>query len=200
MVSCTGEKIMAKVQHRKAAKDYPDNNIKKGEMYYYTKIKTGPYSSREMRQKEPFKPSQLTSSEYLSSLYSWDESLAALTSMDDAQGLVDEIRELGEAQQEKLDNMPEGLQQGDTGQMIQERIDACETAASEIEEIISDYESEKDDHECKRADYYAAEAAVEEATEPAELEDAQIELSMLDDPGDFDESEFLDRVKEVSVG
>jgi len=190
---------MAKVQHRKAAKDYPDHDIKKGEMYYYVKIKTGPYSSREMRQKKPFKPSQLTSSEYLGALYSWQESLDALTCMDDAQMMADEIRELGEQQQEKLDNMPEGLQQGDTGQMIQERIDACEQAASEIEEIISNWESARDENEDLRTEYDAAETKMEEATDPDELEKASEEFAQLEEPDDFDESEYLDRVKEVSV-
>ena len=56
---------MARVHHRKAAKDYPDHGIAKGDLYYYTKIKTGPRSSRVLRSKEPFKRSQLTSSEFL---------------------------------------------------------------------------------------------------------------------------------------
>lgn len=33
---------MARVHHRKAAKDYPQQGIAKGDMYYYVKIKTGP--------------------------------------------------------------------------------------------------------------------------------------------------------------
>lgn len=167
---------MAKVQHRKAAKDYPDQGIKKGEMYYYTKIKTGAYSSREMRSKTPFKPSQLTSSEYLSRLYSWDENKAEISSMEDAQAFADEIRELGEEQQEKFDNMPDGLQQGDTGQMIEERANACENAASEIEDIIGEWESERDDFEGRDTD--------DEDYDPDE---------------EFDESEFLDRVRDVQA-
>ena len=46
--------------------------------------------------------------------------------------------------QESLDNMPEGLQEGDTGQMLQERIEACESAQSELESMDLDFESEHD--------------------------------------------------------
>lgn len=158
---------MARVHKRKAAKDYPQNGIAKGDEYYYVKVKTGPRSSRVMRSKTPFKRSQLTQSDYLGQLYDWEDDKAAISSMDDAQGFADTIRSLGEEQDEKFNNMPEGLQQGDSGQMLEARRDACEQAATEIEEIISEWESAKEDHE----------SAVEE----------------------FDEDEWLDRVREVSV-
>lgn len=160
---------MARIKHVKAAKDYPAQGIAKGEMYYYTKIKTGPRSSRVMRSKTPFKRSQLTQSEYLSQLYDWEDSKAEIGSMEDAQQFADDIRALGEEQQEKLDNMPEGLQQGSTGEMLTERAEACESAAAEIEEIISEWEDAKSTWESENGD-------------------------------EFDESEFLDRVREVSVG
>lgn len=157
---------MARVIQRTARKDYPQNNILKGEKYYFCQIKTGARSSRILRQKTPFRRSQLTSSEYLSTLYDWEDSLSALSSMDDAQSMADDIRQLGEEQREKFDNMPEGLQQGDTGQMIEERADACDAAADEIEEIIGEWESSKAD---------------------------------TDDEADTDD-DYLDRVKEISVG
>lgn len=138
---------MARPVQRTARKDYPANGIVKGDKYWFCAIKTGPRSSRTLRQLQPFRRSQLTSSDYLAQLYDWEDSLAALASMDDAQNLADTIRQLGEEQQEKLDNMPEGLQQGDTGQMIQERIDACENAASEIEDIISEWENQEEPDE-----------------------------------------------------
>lgn len=135
---------MARVKHVKARKDYPQYGIAAGEMYYYTKIKTGPYTSRTLRQKTPFKRSQLTQSEYLSQLYDWEDRKDEVSSIDDAQQLADDIRALGEEQREKFDNMPEGLQQGDSGQMLEARADACEAAADEIEDAIQEWQSAMD--------------------------------------------------------
>jgi len=44
---------MAKTFHRKAAKDYPNEGISKGDMYWYAKIKTGQRSSRVIRSLTP---------------------------------------------------------------------------------------------------------------------------------------------------
>lgn len=178
---------MARPVKRKAQKDYPQNNIKKGEEYYYVKIKTGPRSSRVMRQKEPFKPSQLTSSEFLSALYEWEEEKSNLSSMEDAQALADRIREIGEEQQDKFDNMPEGLQQGDTGQMIEARAQGCEAAASDIEEIVSEWENAKE--------------AIDEwenyktRVENGEVDDDEVEP---DEPEET-EDDFIGRIRDVEV-
>lgn len=212
---------MARVKHVKAAKDYPDHGIAKGDMYYYTKIKTGPRSSRVMRSKTPFKRSALTQSDYLGQLYDWEDGKADLTSMDDAQEFADTIRSLGEEQQEKLDNMPEGLQQGSSGEMLTERADACETAASEIEDIITEYEDAKSTWESEIETYKTDKAAYEASQEAFDEWESQSEDEDFDEPepdveaepdlpdhtlGDdddsyeFDDSEFVDRVKDVSVG
>lgn len=212
---------MARIKHVKAAKDYPAQGIAKGEMYYYTKIKTGPRSSRVMRSKTPFKRSQLTSSDYLSQLYEWEDSKAEIGSMEDAQQFADDIRQLGEEQQERLDGMPEGLQQGSTGMMLAERAEACENAANEIEEIIYDWESARDaweteietykadleNHQQSQEAYDAWEAQAkedEDFDEPEPVLDVEPDLPdhtvENGDEFEFDESEWLDRVREVSVG
>lgn len=140
---------MARVYHRKAMKDYPQYKIAKGEMYYYTKIKTGPRSSKTMRSKTPFKPSQLTSSDFLQRLYSVDEMLgegfadkeALVSTLEDA---ISQLEELRDEQQEKLDNMPDGLRDGDTGNLLQERYDALDSYISELEDVKNDAESLED--------------------------------------------------------
>lgn len=212
---------MARPKYVKAAKDYPQFGIAKGDMHYHVKIKTGPRSSREMRQKAPFKRSQLTSSDYLSQLYDWEDSKAEISDMESAQEFADTIRTLGEEQQEKLDNMPEGLQQGSTGEMLTERADACEQAASEIEDVISEWESAKDAWDSEIEEYRTEKKFFDEETaaheewddlDEEEQED-QPEPDVRDEPdlpdhtrdnGDdvyeFDEDEWLDRVREVSVG
>lgn len=214
---------MARPEHRTARKDYPDQGIKAGEKYWFVQIKTGPRSSRTLRQKNPFKRSQLTSSDYLSQLYDWEDSKAECTSMEDAQQFADDIRALGEEQQGKFDNMPEGLQQGDSGQMVEARANACETAAGEIEEIIGEWESAKDTWETEIEQYKTDLAAHKESQEafddweatndsldegeenpdPEPVVEAEPDLpDNTNEDGDeptFDESEFLDRLHDVSV-
>lgn len=143
---------MARVKHQKAAKDYPGAGIKKGDMYYYAKIKTGPRSSRQIRQLTPIRPSQLTSSDFLSQFYGLQERLADYKGgIADLAGELNEIaeeaRSLGEAEQEKFDNMPEPLQGGDTGQMIEERAQAMEAWADSLEAAASTAEDKAGEFE-----------------------------------------------------
>lgn len=59
-----------------------------------------------------------------------DDARAAATEIADA------IRELAEEKQESLDNMPEGLQQGDTGQQLEEAVSGLNDWADEVENAI----------------------------------------------------------------
>lgn len=138
---------MARVHHRKARKNYKDHGIKKGDMYYYVKIKTGPRSSRVIRSLKPPKRSQLTSSSYLSQLYDIEDNIAAMTEINEAADYAEQLRTLGEEQRDNLSNMPDSLQQSETGQMLEERADACDSAADEIESIVSEWESSADEED-----------------------------------------------------
>lgn len=126
---------MARIHHRKARKDYPNNGVKKGDMYYFVQIKTGPRSSRIIRSLTRPKPSQLTSSEYLSTLYGIQEGLGTEVTFppEDMREIASSLEELGTTQRDNFEAMPEGLQQGDTGTMLEERASACENAAGELE-------------------------------------------------------------------
>ena len=191
---------MARPEQRTAAKDYPHHGITKGEKYWFVRMKTGPRSSLELRQKTPFKRSQLTQSEYLSALYTWQDDLASFSDMEDAQDMADRIRTLGEEQQEKYDNMPEGLQQGDSGQTLDARSTACEEAAVEIEGIIPEYEAAKAAYEAKVAEWQAALKTIEESDDPDAVKAAYLHCEENDEPDeDFDDSEFIDQMREVSV-
>lgn len=133
---------MARVKYQKARKDYPNAGIKKGDMYYYARIKTGPYSSRQIRQKTPIRPSQMTTSDFLNQFYGLQESLQDFKGpLADMPGFLEDLasqaRDLGQEQQEKYDNMPDPLQQGDTGCMLEERAQAMETWADSLEEAAS---------------------------------------------------------------
>jgi type I site-specific restriction-modification system R (restriction) subunit len=203
---------MPRVETRVARKDYPQNGIKKGDTYYYTslKLQRGGIIKRSLR---PFKRSELTTSEFKGALYDWEDAKAEITSMDDAQQFADDIRQLGEEQGEKFNNMPEGLQQGDTGQTLETRRETCEAAASEIEEIIGEWESAKSDWESEIEDYKTAKKDYEEylrardewdeesgEDESEEVSEPDVPDNTLDgDEPEFDETEWLDRMKDVSV-
>lgn len=124
---------MPKVHKRVARKDYPKFGIVKGQSHYQWTLKTGPRSSQEFRQASPPRRSQLTSSEYLGTLYGLCDRIEEAEDADALRDLAQELRELGEEQDAKFENMPEGLQQGDTGQTLESRASACSEAADEIE-------------------------------------------------------------------
>jgi hypothetical protein len=51
----------------------------------------------------------------------------------EAESLGETLRELGSAEQEKYDNMPEGLQGGEAGQAIETAASALDSAADALE-------------------------------------------------------------------
>lgn len=143
---------MPRVNHvKKALKD--NRVVKKGEPYYWWKIKTGPASGIRMLSATYPRQSQLTRSDYLSAIYSVQENFEdrVIDADDDFQAVIDEIRdevqEILDETQGKFDNMPEGLQQGDTGQLLEERIGTLENVVSELEGIdVPDFnEIDEDD-------------------------------------------------------
>lgn len=132
---------MARIKHQKARKDYPDSGIKKGDMYYYTKIKTGPRSSRVMRSLTPFRQSQMTTSPFKSGWYAaqeqWGEGSHSIELL---QSIAEAIREIGQEAQDGFDNMPESLQYSSTGEMLEERANKCEEVADALDELASEAE------------------------------------------------------------
>lgn len=124
--------------------------IAKGESYYWWQFKNGPkhYS------KSAPKSSQLTQSGYLSAIYDLQDELSELrgnvSEAEDLQEKVEDIKsrmeELRDEQEEKKNNMPEGLQEGPTGELLQERYDSLDSAISELEGIdLDDYDEADDD-------------------------------------------------------
>jgi hypothetical protein len=58
----------------------------------------------------------------------------------DLESAADESESLGSEQEEKLNNMPEGFQQGSTGELLQARSDACQTVADTLRDAASELE------------------------------------------------------------
>lgn len=90
-------------------------------------------------------PWEVTTSDYQKSvgeiIHRWRENFGVdeeTTNM-----LSDELGYIQEDLQDRLDSMPEGLQEGDIGQLLQERIDNLESCIDELTDIdIDDIKSE----------------------------------------------------------
>jgi len=139
---------MPRVTHVKSARK--DNQVcKKGESYYWWKFR---YGGKRYSLTYP-KGSQLTQSAYFGTLYSLQESIeeTGLSDVDDWESLVQDVtsqlEDLGSETQDSLDNMPESLQSSPTGELLQERVEACESAVSDIECIDEPEEFEEEDFE-----------------------------------------------------
>ncbi|UXO93787.1 hypothetical protein Pan1_72 [Pseudanabaena phage Pan1] len=137
---------MPKVEHRKARKDYPAQGIKAGEMYYFCEMKTGPRSSKTMRSKTPFKRWELTTSEYLSTLWQIEDRITEFAGdYSDLEDIIAELEQLRDETQEKFDNMPEGLQQGDSGQTLEQRVSELDDLITTLQGIDEPEEPESDE-------------------------------------------------------
>lgn len=166
---------------KRARKAHKNIGVKKGESYYWAQFKTGPYTSLRREWKERPRQSQLTMSDYLSAMYGYQEQVEdAQTGHDntdpDLSGIADtldevasEMRSTGDEQQEKYDNLPENFQNGNTGETLQARKDACESLADELETAagaLRDWTLR--DHDQALADEYEAwDTARSEAEEAA---------------------------------
>lgn len=119
--------------------------IKVGDSYYWWKFKRG----GKRWSATPPKRSQLTQSNFYASVYDLEDDVISNASADDGlAGVRDDVtstlQEIADQCQESLDNMPEGLQQGSTGELLQERIYAMESAISEFDGLELD-EPDDDD-------------------------------------------------------
>jgi hypothetical protein len=135
---------MAKVHEVKSArKANKAAGIKVGDSYYWWAFRFG---GKRVSKTYP-RRSQLTQSEFYSAVYDLEDRIGDMKIEDyataedlksDLEDIASEIRQLGEEQDDKFNNMPEGLQQGDVGQLLEERRDACESWADELEAIDAD--------------------------------------------------------------
>lgn len=130
---------------KSARKDNPV--AKKGESYYWWKFRYGGkrYSKTRPRQ------SQLTQSAYFGTVYSLQEEVedAPVLEAADIESLRDSIQsqveDLSQESQDSLDNMPDQLQYSPTGELLQERVDACDYAVSDLENIEVEFEFDEDE-------------------------------------------------------
>lgn len=138
---------MARLHFVKQARK--DNQVvKKGESYFWWKFRFG---GKHYSKAKP-KRSLLTESSFLGGVWDIEDTLTEAGAsgaafediISDATG---EIECLGEEAQSALDNMPDSLQSGPTGELLQGRVDACEEWVSELEDIDLDIDDDLDDEE-----------------------------------------------------
>lgn len=137
---------MAKIERPKARKEYKcskcGETIKVGDTY----LKGTPFRRSPVIccTKCGLRSWELSSSDYVQGVGRvcdcWEEDYDC--DENTAQSIADELDTIKDNCQDSLDNMPEGLQEGDTGQLLQERIDSLDEAISELESI--DYDSIKE--------------------------------------------------------
>ena len=122
--------------------------IHKGESYWTWAFMNGP----QLYSKECPRQSQLTQSEFLSTYYSimeevedWEPESQDEDALEEFISIItEELGDLRDETQDRLNNMPESLQYSDTGQLLQERIDECDSLISDFEAVDTtpDYDEE----------------------------------------------------------
>ena len=86
---------------------------------------------------------ELSSSEYVQGVGKicdeWEETYG----IDNIEDIVNDLEDIKDCCESSLENMPEGLQDGDVGTLLQERIDALDDAITNLEDIdISDLKAD----------------------------------------------------------
>lgn len=142
-----------KVTRHKARKDYLENGIKKGDLYY----RWHPKGSKWQRQIERPTQRQLTTNWFELAILDFQDRICGITSnvdigssREELESIITDIRELAEEQSEKIDNMPENFKECDVAELIRTRenglnewADELESAAGEINEEMSEEEFEE---------------------------------------------------------
>lgn len=176
---------MAKIEKPKARKEYKCSKcgevIKVGDTY----LKGTPFRRSPVIRctKCGLRCWELSSSEYVQGVGRvcdcWEEDYGC--DEDTAQNIADELDTIKDNCQDSLDNMPEGLQEGNTGELLQERIDNLDSAISDLEAI--DYDNIKEG-ELGDSDYDSltdeAKEEMNEAIKSSLREEIESALSWLD--------------------
>lgn len=131
---------------KKARKD--NSAVKAGESYWWWSFRFGGkyYSKTRPR------PSQLTQSDFMSQILELGEEIDDLsvtittieTLVDIRDDIADRIQVLGEEQSDKFENMPEGFQEGPTGELLENRYEESVSMADQLEAVdLEDFDEDE---------------------------------------------------------
>lgn len=146
---------MAKPTIQKARKDYKcslsGRTITAGELYWKIRFNFGPVKVRAYE--HPFRRSETTMSDYLSAVYEivdGSDNIAA-SYRGELETVIEvnvlQIQDLLYEAVSRFGNMPEGLQKGPVGKLLQKRIGKLKTAIRYLEDIDLDSEPKRNDFE-----------------------------------------------------
>lgn len=150
---------MATLKKQKSRKEYKcskcGKKIEKGEEYYrFSVSRFNPLKPRCTGCKP--KQSEMTQSEFLSTIWGIEEEIAKLGIDDlaEPQSVIEnftgQLEELRDETEDRLSNMPEQLQDAPTGELLQGRVDCVQEMIDELEAIDTDIDEELDVDERKR--------------------------------------------------
>lgn len=134
---------MGKVQFVKSARkawkcDRCGAAIEKGMSYYRGEVNFGPTFVRCTQCK--LESWEVTSSDYQREVgeivYRWKQNYGVTEDTIDA--IVSDLETIRDDCQDKLDNMPEGLQEGEVGQLLSDRIDQLDAAINDLGDVDLD--------------------------------------------------------------
>lgn len=138
---------------KKARKAIPEAGIAKGDSYWWWQH----FRRAKQVSKAKPKPSQLEGSAFLSTLMEIGERFddPQCETPEDLQSLVEDavgdLNSLSDETQGSFDNMPEGLQQGETGQLLESRVESLSGLIGELEGLDYDVEEEDGETDEKKA-------------------------------------------------
>lgn len=145
---------------KKARKANKAAGIKKGDSYYWWKFR---YGGKQVSKTHP-KQSQLTQSEYLSSMYSIQEGVESISgsiqdAIDELRSAKENVEEVMQNCEEKADNLENALE------TLRERIDYCASLLDGLEEAADNLEpyADEEEEEDKKEDDMSAEDRIREA-------------------------------------
>ncbi len=129
---------------KKARKDYPDKNIKRGDSYYWWQFAYGP---KQMSLTKP-RRSALTHSNYKATVWDLQDNLSFEDIENDnssyesiKEELETSLEDLKSELEDSLSNMPEHLQDtSNSGITLTENIEALDTAIDELSTIDIDFD------------------------------------------------------------
>lgn len=163
---------------KKARKAVPAADIKVGDSYYWWKFRFG----GKHYSKTPPKQSQLTQSAFYSTLYDIQERAGDLPADDglpsERDSIVSDLEDLKSECESSLENVPDSLKEAPTGQLLQERIDALDSAIGELEGIDMDDEPNEDNREDWADEHESLEDAVSAYWEEKRDEVSNVDLGI----------------------
>ncbi len=136
---------------KKARKARPEVGIEVGDSYYWWAFMQGGRGGPRHYSKTRPRPSQLTRSEFWSGVYAVREGAEGqIPSFEDLECERDSIREeldnIKSETEDKYNNLPEGLQSGQPGELLQGRVDALDDCINNLDSIdcTPDIDEEQD--------------------------------------------------------